>query len=643
MANFFDQFDEPAGPPAPKAGGSNFFDQFDEPSAPAAEKPFLEKLGNFARKVYENPPPSIAAARDIIKGAPGAATELTYGADPQAAEQAAGTIAQGAGMGLGFRGLGGTGVAARPIAKPGTVPMPSMGALIPREAAPTSVAAQQAIEAAERGGYTLPKYAASEGTVIPQVAASAKNVPWAGQPITRTHDELLANMGRSAGEIAPGAGTAETAGRAAKSGLTDFIKTESKRGVDDAYKAVDALINPDVRVPLDNTAEAVAQLMAKRTNAMIPGRSQGVDLVFNAVQNPRGMNYAGTKDLRSYLGEKTDFQLAAEGISPAEKKLLYGALSKDLISSVREAGGPEAVSAWRKANTLASVAKIEQKKLAKILGTDSAAAPEAVFNKLTTFANSKSGADIGRLRLARRAMGPDAWSELAPVIIDGLGRAAPGEQFSPGRFVTAWNKMSGAAKNELFSGQQAAALSDLFIVSSHIQDRITRFGNPSGTARGSIIGQGITGGALFAEPISTIATLVGTRLAAEAMSRPAIVRAATSAARASLSGNPMASRRALEALRAAVQAEGLLPRSGQPALPQFAGAQMPFRPGEAEQNLMDSINGPQGYPDFRWVNPAGVDAFLASGPMSTNIEDRRDELGGFDAAAGKVRRRYPTR
>ena len=70
---------------------------------------------------------------------------------------------------------------------------------------------------------------------------------------------------------------------------------------------------------------------------------------------------------------------------------------------------------------------------------------------------------------------------------------------------------------------------------------------------------------------------------------------------------------------------------------------MPFRPGEAEQNLMDSINGPQGYPDFRWVNPAGVDAFLASGPMSTNIEDRRDELGGFDAAAGKVRRRYPTR
>lgn len=647
MANYFDQFDAPAGPPVPKAGGSNFFDQFDEPAAAPAEKPFLEKLGSFARKVYENPPPSVAAARDLIKGAPAAATELTWGADPQAAEQAAGTIAQGAGMGLGFRGLGNTGVFARPIAKPGTVPMPSMGALIPREAAPVSAASQQAIEAAGRGGYTLPGYVATEGTVIPQVASSVKNVPWAGQPITRTHDELLANMGRAAGEIAPGAGSVETAGQAAKSGLTDFIKTGSKGDVREAYQAVDALINPDVRVPLENTRAAVADLMAKRTNARIPGRSKAVDLVFDAVQDPRGMNYAGTKDIRSYLGEKTNFQLAAEGIDPVEKKLLYGALSKDLAKTVTEAGGPEAFSAWRKANTLAQVAKGEQKKLSKIVGVAGDAGPEAVFNKLVTFANSQAGADVGRLRLARRAMGPDAWSEIAPVLIDRLGRAAPGEDFSPGRFVTAWNKMSGAAKNELFSGQQAAALSDLFLVSKHIQDRITRFGNPSGTARGGIVGQSITGGALFAEPVSTITTLVGARLAAEALSRPAVVRAATSAARTSLSGNPVATRRALAALRAAVQTEGLLrPQQGQqggPAAPQFAGRQMPFRPGEAEQNLMDSINGPQGYPDFRWVNPAGVDAFLASGPMSTNIEDRRDELGGFDAAAGKVRRRYPAR
>jgi hypothetical protein len=83
---------------------------------------------------------------------------------------------------------------------------------------------------------------------------------------------------------------------------------------------------------------------------------------------------------------------------------------------------------------------------------------------------------------------------------------------------------------------------------------------------------------------------------------------------------------------------GMSSGSGQPALPQFAGAQMPFRPGEQEQNFVDSINGRQGLPNFHWVNPAGVDAFLASGPMSTNIEDWRGYEDAFPNAAERTRR-----
>jgi len=659
MANYFDQFDEPARLPSPKAGGSNYFDQFDEPAA-APEKPFLEKVGNFLSKVYNDPPPSIAAARDVIKGAPAAATELTYGADPQAAEQAAGTIAQGAQMGLGFRGLGGEGVLGRRISTG------KSAAPVPTPVPPVGSASQEAVEAAARGGYTLPKYVATEGTVTPQVASSLKNVPWGGQPIVRTHDELLANMGRSASEIAPGAGTVETAGQAAKAGLTDYVKAGSKGEVSDAYKAVDALINPEVRVPLTNTALAVRELRARRENARIPGDSNAVKLVSEAVKDPLvdippelragimrrnpevleqpGLNYQGIKDLRSHLGDKTNFQLAAEGIDPKEKKFLYAALSKDLGKVVTEAGGPEAYSAWRKANVLHTVAKGEEKKLSKILGVATEAGPEAVFNRLVTFANSNAGADMGRLRLARRAMGPEAWGEISPVLIDRLGRAAPGEDFSPGRFVTAWNKMSGAAKSELFTGQQAAALSDLFIVSKHIQDRITRFGNPSGTARGGIIGQGITGGALFAEPVSTITAMVGARLASEALSRPAVVRAATQAARASLSRNPVATRRALEVLRAAVQAEGLLPKQSPQDQRQYAGPQnfeaavrgdlQQQFPNESPEQIDRRVRAVVGQmtsgqtflPEVQGgvrINQPNWENFLAAQPGSANIIDRR--------------------
>ena len=95
------------------------------------------------------------------------------------------------------------------------------------------------------------------------------------------------------------------------------------------------------------------------------------------------------------------------------------------------------------------------------------AAPETVFNRLATFANSKAGADLNRLRLAKRAMGPDAWNDVGSALIHRLGQAPDGA-FSAQRFVTAFGNMAPAARNELFSGQQHAALQDLFTVSKHI-------------------------------------------------------------------------------------------------------------------------------------------------------------------------------
>ena len=57
----------PEGPKTPAASGGGMFDDLIP-----KEKPFLEKVSNFLSKVYNDPPPSIAAARDVIKAAPGA-------------------------------------------------------------------------------------------------------------------------------------------------------------------------------------------------------------------------------------------------------------------------------------------------------------------------------------------------------------------------------------------------------------------------------------------------------------------------------------------------------------------------------------------------------------------------------------------
>jgi len=159
----------------------------------------------------------VAAARDIIKGAPAAAQELTWGSDPDVAEQAAGTMAQAAGMGLSFKGPGGTnvGVAGRPIARPGTVPM------LPTPPVLGSSAGETAVEAASRlpGNVTVPKYLATEGTVAPRVASGLSQVPFSGQPVVRSAGELVEGLGRAKGEIAGGAANAETAGERAAMGV----------------------------------------------------------------------------------------------------------------------------------------------------------------------------------------------------------------------------------------------------------------------------------------------------------------------------------------------------------------------------------------------------------------------------------------
>src|SRR5262245_30159858 len=149
---------------------------------PPDERPLLQrigsKVGSFLQNVYENPPPSAATIRDIVKGAPQAAQELTWGADPQAAEPAAGTM-------FGAAGLAVTGPRALqfPVRQPAAAPA----------AAPSAVA--PVLAAAARQDVAIPRYLATEGNTAPMVAAGLKNVPFASGPIEQSATSMLEQMG----------------------------------------------------------------------------------------------------------------------------------------------------------------------------------------------------------------------------------------------------------------------------------------------------------------------------------------------------------------------------------------------------------------------------------------------------------------
>ena len=519
----------------------------------------LGKIGRFARKVYENPPPTIAGIRDIMKGAPEAAQALRSPAlggtaSPAEQEAAAGRMFGAAMLGTplptamrggeGVLGAPQTGLLAREM-QPGmfgygSMPAPRLSPAPPPSA--TTVPAQAAVEAAGRQNVPLPRFMAGEGTAIPQFAGAIRNVPWAGEPIVRAAAQLPRDIGARVSELAP-ASTPAVAGEAARGGVANWIKTGSQGPVSAAYKEVDRLVDPAVRVPLDNTAAIVSEILAERTAARLNSRSKAVDMVLGAVQSPNAMDYAGTKYLRTAVFEKTPQELAIQGIDKREFARIRGALTKDLTAVVRESS-PEALAAWQEANTLARLTAKQREALVNVVGREGEATPETVFARLVRYADNRTTSDLRRLQLAKNAMGSEAWGEVGSALISRIGRAPDGT-FSPDRFVTAYGNLSPAGRGLLFGAEQHAALNDMMTLSMHARDRITRFSNPSGTARG-VSGLAAASGALFADPTLMIASMLGTRMAAEAMARPAVVRAANAVSRAAQSGNQAATSHRLQ-------------------------------------------------------------------------------------------------
>ncbi len=508
------------------------------------ERPFTEKLGSFFKKVYENPPPFSGAVLTAPKRAKEVASVLASDATPEEAEKAAGVGLEIASI-VSPLSPGAQAVRALGASK-GAIPPP-----LPARAVPSS--ADEALGAAGRIGVEIPKYLATEGTAIPQVAAGIKNIPMAGEPIIQSAQRLSEQMGRVKNELIPGSGSPAVAGSEAKAALEGWIREGSKKPISAAYKAVDDLIDPAIMGTLENTGAVARQIMDRRVNARIPGTSKAVDTVLDAVLGP--MDYQGIKALRSHVGEMTPQEMVAGGINAAENKQIYGALTKDLENIVRTAGGADATYAWRHANTLARLSSMQRNALTKITGLKGDAAPEAVFSKIAAYAGSKSGADIAKLRLAKGTLGPRAWDEVGSAFLARLGSDAAGD-YTATRFVTGFGNLSPAAKKELFKPDHLAALNDLFTVSKYVRDRIDRFSNPSGTARSIFTGSAL--GGMLIDPITIISSMVGGRVVAEALSRPAVVRAAAASVKAAVRRDPVLTRAAVARLRGALVRGGLI-------------------------------------------------------------------------------------
>jgi hypothetical protein len=406
----------------------------------------------------------------------------------------------------------------------GKAPSPSIAANPAKVLSP----GQEVVTAADRLSQSgapvqVPRAVATDNMGVQQAAAVSSNVPVAGTPLVKAAERTIDQLGSKVDEVAQGYGNASSVaqtGETAKSAIKDWITGESANNAKKLYGKVDELVNPDVKTPLEATRGTIAEIAAKRDAAALP-RGKATDAVLEAVQRADGLTYEGVKALRTNIGEMMKGGILPEGVSGSELKQIYGSLSKDLEASVAASGGPQATAAFERANRYYGLASERRESLAKIVGADGNAPAETVFGRIESMAGSTARADVSKLAQARKAVGSEDWNEVASTIVSRMGRDAEGE-FSPQRFVTAYGKLSDAGKQILFKSSEkadlASHLDDIAKVSSRFKE-LQKFANPSGTAR-SVVGSGM-GTGLWIDPVSTITTVLGGRVVAEALSRPA--------------------------------------------------------------------------------------------------------------------------
>lgn len=428
---------------------------------------------------------------------------------------------------------------ARPGRMTGSPVPPPPGTQLPPVEPPAGMAAMapETVGAANRIGVSVPRYLVDDRRMTQGMAAGLQNIPGAGDKIARAAERTVSELGGAANTIREGygSGVPSVAGTDAKEALSTWITDGSKKTAEKLYSKVDQLVDPAINTELKTTANAAQAIMARREASKIPGDSGAVKTVMDAVTTPGGMNYQGIKGLRSFIGEMSPEELVAQGLNKAEAKQIYGALSADLRMSALNGGGAPALTAFNKANRVYDMITDRRDALAKIIGTKGDAAPEAVFARIAGMASNKTNADIGKLLQARKAIGPEAWDEVASAVVAKLGRDPQGE-FSVGRFLgpNGYGGLSDSGKNVLFrsTGRSdlARSLDDLAFVTTQIEDKLKKFYNPSGTAK-SLVSTGLVLGVIHS-PITTLSTLLAGGKMASVLSEPATARAAADWAKA---------------------------------------------------------------------------------------------------------------
>ena len=296
---------------------------------------------------------------------------------------------------------------------------------------------------------------------------------------------------------------------------------------------------------LDDEAARIAAANAERRQLgmknlepeITPTQIQGHIEDFLSHQIDSNLPYESIKKLRTMVGKELENNSLVADVPRSKWSALYSALSDDLGVAAKNAG-PEAETAWTRANTYTKKLMDRLENVKKVVDKDT---PERVFAAATN-GTSEGATNITRvinlLPLSERR-------EVAAAVLQRMGRATPGQQnalgeaFSSETFLTNLSKFSPEARQAIFGRTGLKDIEEKLNVFARVAESRREggrvFANPSGTAP-AIAGQMLGGGALYGagsalagNPLPLVGVAAGpvvANVAAKTMMNPSAARVA---------------------------------------------------------------------------------------------------------------------
>jgi hypothetical protein len=360
-------------------------------------------------------------------------------------------------------------------------------------------------------------------------------------------DDLAAAVERNAANLGAArtkqqAGDVIQAAISGESGWTNRFRQQSES----LWNKVRMFVPGNENVQIANTMNTLNELKAtmpgadKTAEVLMPAFYKDISdaLRSDAARGP-GIQFQTLSRLRTEIGAKLSNPAALDGVSSAEMKRLYGALTDDIKAAVESRGGQAGIEAFNEANNFTRQGhQLAEGVLDKIVAKG--VTPERAFD----VAMGEASAGGTRLKKLLGAMTTEEADAMRAAVLRRMGMAraggqdAAGEAFSVSTYLTNWNGLSKEAKQALFpDGQTRTSLDRIARIAQSMKEteRLANTSNTAGTAKfmdvltmSGGIGGGSYVGAVLGGPagaaVGAAASLITPAAVAKLVTKPWFVR-----------------------------------------------------------------------------------------------------------------------